>query len=108
MVVTTRLEDTRVIPIFFLVIARESLLTVRDVKSTICCAFHGTKYFSTGGSAGQSNIQTGTEGSRTIIVVFNIVKFTVDVIVTFILSVQVQLLEDPSGQKKTSTIGSCV
>merc|ERR1712060_411370 len=55
----------------FFIIAGESLFAVRNIKTTIGCAFHGTEGFSSSGGTGQSNVQTGTEGSGTVIVVFN-------------------------------------
>merc|ERR1712066_281064 len=89
----------------FFIIAGESLFRVWDINSTIGSAFHGTKNLGASCGACQTNIQTSTEGSGTVIVVFNAENLTIDVSVSFVLSVQVQLFQYPPCQKKTCAIG---
>merc|ERR1719270_3007683 len=90
------------------VISWEPLLTVGDIKTTISCTFHGSKNLGTSGSSGQTHVQTGTEGSGAISIVFNHVMLTIDLGITLVSRVQIHLLQDPSCQEKTSTVGCSI
>lgn len=56
----------------FRVITRETFGAVRHIDATINGAFHGTKDAGTGGGTSQTNIEVGTEGSRSAVDVFNV------------------------------------
>lgn len=57
--------------LWFAVVTRETLGAMGDVNSTINSSFHGAEDTGSGGGASQTNIQVGTESSRTIFSIFN-------------------------------------
>jgi len=93
---------------FFLVVTRESFLAVGDFDAAIGSTLHGAKNTGSGGGTSKTDIQASTEGSRTIIIVFDHEVLSVDLGTACIGSIQVQLFEDPAGQKKTSAVGGSI
>lgn len=91
---------------FLLVVTREAFFAVGNIETSVGSTLHGAKNFGSGGGTGKSNVKTGTESTRSFIVVFNHAVLTVDVGDTLVSGVQVHLFENPSCQKKTSAVGS--
>ena len=79
---------------FFLVVTRESFLAVGDFDAAIGSTLHGAKNTGSGGGTSKTDIQASTEGSRTIIIVFDHEVLSVDLGTACISSIQVQLFED--------------
>merc|ERR1719187_2758326 len=63
------------------VVPGESLLGVGDVKTAISSSLHGAKDFSSSGSSGESDVETGTEGSGTVVDILDTEVAAVNVLV---------------------------
>ena len=65
-------------------------------------------YLGSSGGPGQADIKTGTESSRAVVIVFDSIHRAIDVGVSLVDRVQLELLEDPPGKEKPSAVGSSV
>lgn len=77
----------------FGIVSRESLGAVRYVDATIGGSLHGTEDSGTGCSAGQTNIQESTEGTRSLFNILNIVNSSSYVSASLIDGVELELLQ---------------
>ena len=62
-------------------------------------------YLCSSGGSGKTYIQTSTESSRTIIIVLDTIHLAINVGVSLIDGVHVELLEDPPGKEKPNAVG---
>merc|ERR1712179_433273 len=93
----------------FLVISRETFLTMRNFNTAINSSLHNTKDTSSSGSTGKACIKVGTESSGTIIIILNTVHFTVNFSLALIGCIKAKLVQQPSCKKKSSAVtGSIV
>merc|ERR1711874_214420 len=69
--------------------------------------FRAANTFS-GRSPGESNIETGSESSRSIVIVFDTIHVSVNVGVSLVNRVQVELLQDPPGEEQPSAVAGSV
>merc|ERR1719187_2545637 len=90
------------------VVSGESLLGVGDVKAAISSSLHGAKDFGSSGGPGESNVETGTEGSWTVVDILDTEMGAVDVLVALVGAVQVELLEHTASQEQTGAVGGSV
>merc|ERR1719234_889295 len=90
------------------IIAGEPLLRVGNVKTTVNGSLHGSKHLGSSRSPGQTNIKTGTESSGAIVVVLNSIHGTINVGVSLVDGVQLELLEDPPCEEKPGAVGGSV
>merc|ERR1719167_439848 len=81
------------------VITRESLLGMRNVQSTVNSSFHGTEHPGASRGPGQANVKTGTESTGTIVIVLDTVHLSINLGLALVHRVQLELLENPSGQQ---------
>ena len=65
-------------------------------------------YLGSSGGPGQTNIQTGTEGTGCAILVLHAVHGAINVVIALVDGVQGELLEDTSGEQETSAVGGSV
>lgn len=89
-------------------VAGETLHGVRDVQTTIDSTLHGAEDAGTGGGAGQTNIQVATEGTWSIIDGLNVELLTGDLGAAGVQRVQTQLVQQATGNKQTSAVGSSI
>jgi hypothetical protein len=86
-------EDFSIKSLLFLIEAGETLLSVRNVDTTIDGSLEGTEDLSTGGGATKTSVEEGLEGTRTL---FH-VKLGV---------LQVQNSQSTAGAEETSAVSS--
>lgn len=86
----------------------ESLFRVGNVEATIGSTLHGAEDSGTSRCSGQSDIETGPEGSGTIINVLNHEVFSVDLGLAFVDGIQIEFLQDSSSQEEPGAISSGV
>mmetsp|Transcript_5200 Transcript_5200/g.6934 ORF Transcript_5200/g.6934 Transcript_5200/m.6934 type:complete len:234 (-) Transcript_5200:7-708(-) len=98
-------------------VSGESLLVVRNVKTTIRGTLHGTKDAGTSSGVLGSNIQQGAEGSAVIIELLDVVLAAINLGLNLLASnlldtlvglVKSELLEQTTSDKKTSAVSSRV
>ena len=65
-------------------------------------------YLGSSGSPGETHIKTGTEGSGSTILILDVEHGSVNVGVSLVDRVQLELLEGSSGQEKASAVSSGV
>ena len=68
----------------------------------------GNKYLCSSGGPCKTNIQTSPESSRSIIIVLNTVHLAIDLSVTLIDRVEVELLKDPPGKEQAGAVAGSV
>jgi hypothetical protein len=99
------------------VVSRETLLRVRNIKSTIGGALQGTKDTATSGGGLYTNIQKSTEGTLVLIDLINVVSsltnsgrddVAINLIITFVHIIQSNLLEETTSAQKSSTVSGSV
>jgi hypothetical protein len=99
------------------VVTRESLVTVRDVKTSITGSLHGTENFGTSGGVLDSNIQQGTERSLLVIDLTNEVSAAVHdggnnltswLLNTGIGLIKTNLFQQTTSQQQTSAVSGSV
>ena len=90
------------------VVAGETLLGVRNVDSAVGGALHRAENLGSGGSAGQTDVQTSAEGARPIIDVLDHEVLAIDVLLSLVDSVQLELLENATRQEQTGAVGGRV
>lgn len=89
-------------------VAREALHGVRDVEATVDGALHGTEDASSGGGAGQTNVQVATERSRTVIGLLDQVLLAGHIGTTSVQRVQAELLQDAAGNQQTGAVSGSI
>merc|ERR1740123_1193592 len=72
----------------FSVISGESLLGVGDVEAAVSSSLHGAEDFCSGGGPGESYVETGTEGSGSVIDILDTEVVSFDVGVALVGAVQ--------------------
>ena len=99
------------------VVSRESLLGVRNVKTTIGGSLKGSEDTGSGGGRSASNIEKGTEGSLVVIdfldvvglvVVFGGNNFSVNFGVSLVNIIESNLLEQTTSTEETGAVGGGV
>jgi len=99
------------------VVSGETLLGVGNVKSTIRGTLEGAEDAASGGGSTTSNIEKGTEGTLVIIYLIDVVgllsnlsgdNLGIDLGVSLIDFIEADLLEETTGDEKSSTVSSCV
>merc|ERR1719431_2008509 len=96
------------IPGELLLVSLLILLGVGDVKTSINSALQSSKHLCSGGSPGESYIETSSESSGSIVIVFDTIHVSVNVGVSLVNRVQVELLQDPSGEEQSSAVAGSV
>merc|ERR1719491_464632 len=90
------------------VVAGEALLGVGDVEPAVHGALHGGEHPGSGGGPGEPHVEAGPEGAGTVVVVLHAVHGAVDGGVALVHGVELELLEDPPGEKQASAVGGGV
>jgi len=97
--------------------SRKSLITVRNVKSTVTRALHGAKNFSTSGGVLDSNIEQSTERSLLVVDLTNKVSAAIDnsghniaswLLNTSVSLIKANLLQKTASQQKSSAVSSSI
>lgn len=113
----TSLVDRGVVLLGVAVVAREALLGVGDVKSTVRGTLHGSEDLGTSGGVLDSNIKKGTERSLLVIDLLNEVGAAVDLggddltsglLDTSVDLIKAELLEKAAGKQQASAVSSSV
>ena len=65
-------------------------------------------HLSSSGGPGETNIQTGTEGTGCTILILHAVHGAVNVVIALVDGVQRELLEDTPGEQETSAVSGGV
>jgi len=86
----------------------ESLGVMWDVDSTIASTLKGSEKSRTGSGSGSSDIKEGLEWSLILAVVLNVEVLSIDLLVNGVHAVELNLLQESSGDKKTGAISSGV
>jgi hypothetical protein len=91
-------------------VAGESLGGVGDVEATVASTLEDTENSVTGGGSDETSIQNSLEGSlfSSLVVVGDIVVFTVSLLGTSVDLVQTSLVEESSGDEEASGVASSV
>jgi len=92
----------------FGVIAWEAASAVGNVKSAINSTLESTEDIGASGCTAKTNIEEALEGSTLTINRFNVILFTIDLLLSFVETVQLKNLERTTSQKKTRAVGSRV
>jgi len=94
----------------FLGEAGESLGGVGDVEATVASTLEDTENSVTGGGSDETSIQNSLEGSlfSSLVVVGDVVVFTINLLGTSVDLVQTSLVEESSGDEETSGVASSV
>jgi hypothetical protein len=99
------------------VVSRETLVVVRDIKSTVSSSLKGSENTASGGSSTTSNIKKSTEWTLVLVNFINVVSLLsnlglhnlgVNLSVTLIDLIKTNLLQKTTGYKKTGTVCSRV
>merc|ERR1719436_1577394 len=83
------------------VVAGEPLLRVGNVETSIDSSLHGGEDLSPSGGPSQTNIKTGAECSRSIVIVLDGVHGAINIGVALVHGVQLELLEDSAGEQES-------
>ena len=65
-------------------------------------------YLGSSGGPGQTNIKTGAECSRSIVIVLDGVHGAINIGVALVHGVQLELLEDSAGEQESRAVGGGV
>mmetsp|Transcript_28688 Transcript_28688/g.61177 ORF Transcript_28688/g.61177 Transcript_28688/m.61177 type:complete len:241 (+) Transcript_28688:245-967(+) len=99
------------------IVTRETLLRVRDVKSTIGGTLQGTEDTASSGSGLATNIQKGTEGTLVFVDLVDVVSglsnlggdnISINLVITFVNIIQTNLLEETTSTEQSSAVSSGV
>jgi len=82
----------------------ETTVVVGDVKTTITSTLQGTEDTRTSGSSTKTDIEEGLERSGTIIIGFDVVVFTINLGLSFVIKAKLGV--DTTGKEETSAISS--
>merc|ERR1719394_704218 len=88
------------------VVSWEPLLGVGNVHSSVNSSLQGSENLGSCGSPGETHIKTGTEGSGSTILILDVEHGSVNVGVSLVDRVQLELLQSSSGQEKAGAV-SC-
>jgi len=86
----------------------ESLGVMWDVDSTIASTLKSSENSRTGSGSGSSNIKEGLEWSLILAVILDVEVLTIDLSVDGVHAVELNLLQQSSGDEKTGAISSGV
>merc|ERR1719153_1759867 len=84
--------------LLFIIVPRESLDGVGDIQTSVDSSFHCGENLGSGGGSGQPNVQATPESARSIILVLYAVVVALNVCGSLVHLVQVDLLQDSTGQ----------
>jgi len=90
------------------VVARESLARVRDVKATIDGALERTKYLVTGGGSRETSVEKAPEWAGAVFRRLNVVLVTIDLGLTFVKLIELHLGQEASSQEEPGAVVSGV
>lgn len=90
------------------VVSNETGHGVGDVQTTISSSLHGSENLASSAGLSETNIQETLEGASVTIDGGNVVVLSVDVVVSGVLGVHVELLQDTASNQQTSGIGSSI
>ena len=76
------------------IVTGEPFLGVGDVDAAIGGALHGPEDPGTGGGAGKTGVQTGREGAGALVLIVDDKVFAIDLGLSLVDRVQVELLQD--------------
>jgi hypothetical protein len=97
------------------VVSRETLVVVRDIKSTICSSLESSKNTASGGGSTTSNIKKSTEWTLILVNFINVVSLLsnlglynlgINLSITLVSFIKTNLLQKTTGYKKSSTVSS--
>lgn len=88
-----------------IVISDETVDGVGDVQSTIEGSLEGTEDLASGAGSSQTNIQETLEGTAVTIDGGDQVVLSVNVFVSLVLGVELELLQHTAGNQQTSGVG---
>jgi len=94
--------------VFVVVVTRESLGGVWDVKATVDGSFQGAENFVSGGGSGETGVEEASEWTWTVVGWLYVVFVTIDFFLSLVEFVELHLGEKSSGEEETGAVVSGV
>jgi len=88
--------------------SREALIVMRHVEAAIAGALHGSENAVTGGRSHETDIEVSLEWSPLVFLIFDVVMLAIGVLLALELGVNLFVLEEATGEKQASGVGSGV
>ena len=94
--------------LLLVVVAGEALLGVGDVETAVGGALQSAEDAGTGGGAGETDIETGAEGTGSVVLVLDAEDLSVDLGLALVGLVESELVEDAAGEEEAGAVGGGV